>query len=112
MQRGGIARLTWNLKPLAGQTVTFAEEGKGAPPRVLKTTSAAKGSLTYKPYLMPMRSREVVATVEQDGKPRKRFVVARYTAPPLGVMTAGAQFDGDPVHEGRHDRDLDRAVRG
>jgi hypothetical protein len=87
MQRDDTALLTWALKPISGQTVTFAEEGKGAPPRVLKTTSASKGTLRYRPYLMPMRSREVIATVEQYGKPRKRFVVARYTAPALGVMT-------------------------
>jgi hypothetical protein len=86
--RGGAEELSWNLTPIPGQKVTFSEEGLGAPPRVLTTTSAAKGTVRFKPYLTPQRKRRIVALVEQSGIARTRQVVATYTAPALGKVTA------------------------
>jgi hypothetical protein len=84
---GAQAQLRWRLKPIAGQTVTFMEEGRGAPPRVLKTTAAARGTVRFTPVLTLQRGRRVVAIVEQNGIPRTRLAVARYTAPAIGRVT-------------------------
>jgi hypothetical protein len=85
--RGGAEELTWSLTPIPGQKVTFSEQGPGSPQRVLKTTSAARGTVRFKPYLTLQRKRTIVALVEQSGKPRAEKVVATYTAPALGKVT-------------------------
>jgi hypothetical protein len=63
------------------------EEGRGAPPRVLKTTAAARGTVRFTPVLTLQRGRRIVAIVEQNGIPRTRLPVARYTAPAIGRVT-------------------------
>ncbi len=78
---GNHAELRWQLGDLAGRRVTFMEAGPGAPPRVLKRTTAAKGSVRFTPYLALQRQRHIVALVEQDGRPLSREQVATYTAP-------------------------------
>jgi hypothetical protein len=84
---GHQAVLKWQLGNLAGRRVTFMEAGPGAPPRVLKRNATGSGSVRFTPYLTPERDRQIVALVEQDGKPRSRTVVARYTAPAAPRMT-------------------------
>jgi hypothetical protein len=87
VRSGKTAELHWQLGDLAGRKVTFMEAGPGAPPRVLKRNATADGSVRFTPYLTPQRDRQIVAIVEQDGKPRSREVVARYTAPAVPRMT-------------------------
>jgi hypothetical protein len=87
VRTGKTAQLRWQLGDLAGRKVTFMEAGPGAPPRVLKRNATADGSVRFTPYLTPQRDRQIVAIVEQDGKPRSRQVVARYTAPAAPRMT-------------------------
>ena len=61
---GGRSRvLSYKTTPVAGQTVTFAEEGRGgvgAP--IGKATSAAAGTLRFVPASGPGGTRKVVAT--------------------------------------------------
>src|SRR5690606_15413750 len=75
--------LRWNLRRIPGQQVSFIEEGRGVPPRVLTRTRKARGSFAFRPHLLPQRGRRIVAVVEQFGRPRARIPVARYTAPPV-----------------------------
>jgi hypothetical protein len=79
----GRSELRWRLRRIRGQRVTFMEEGRGAPPRVLKTSSAASGHVRFQPFVAPQRRRTIIAIVEQDGKPRRRLTVAHYSAPAL-----------------------------
>src|SRR5690606_24263284 len=65
--------LRWNLRRIPGQTVTFSEEGRGVPPRVLLRTRKAKGTKAFRPHLLPQRGRRIIATVEQFGRPRARI---------------------------------------
>jgi hypothetical protein len=67
--------------------VRFIEESPGAPPRVLRTTTKARGRLVYRALRLPERRRQIVAMVEQGGLPRARRVVAHYRAPKLGHVT-------------------------
>jgi hypothetical protein len=78
----GHRKLSWHLRPIAGQQVVFMEDGPGAPPRVLARTNRAAGSVSFRPTGVPQRKRRIVAVVEERGKPRVRRTVARYTAPP------------------------------
>jgi hypothetical protein len=87
VRTGKTAELHWQLGNLAGRKVTFMEAGPGAPPRVLKRNATADGSVGFTPYVTPQRDRRIVAIVEQDGKPRSRLLVARYTAPAAPRMT-------------------------
>ena len=87
LRLGKQAELKWQLGNLAGRRVTFMESGPGAPPRVLKRTTASKGSVRFTPYLALQRKRQIVALVEQDGKPRSRAQVATYTAPAVPRVT-------------------------
>jgi hypothetical protein len=84
---GRQAVLGWKLGNVAGRKVTLMEAGPGAPPRVLAKGVTADGSVRFAPYLTPERDRQIVALVEQDGKPRSRQVVARYVAPALPRVT-------------------------
>src|SRR3954454_17653369 len=85
---GKQQELSWRLRPIDGQKVTFFEEGLGAPPRVLKKTNAAEDTVRFTPELTPQRRRRIVALVEQNDLPRARKRVATYTAPRPGRVTA------------------------
>jgi hypothetical protein len=80
---GGGRVLSWRLRAAAGQRVSFVEEGRGAPPRLLARSRAAAGSVRFRPRLAPGRARRVFALVEAGGRPRARLLVASYEAPPL-----------------------------
>jgi hypothetical protein len=80
--KGGRDDLTfsWRLKQVPDQVVTFVEEGDEIA-QILARTSEAKGTLAFDPAAGPTRNREIVAVVEQNGMPRERIVVAKFTAP-------------------------------
>lgn len=68
-------RLTWTLRAIKGQSVTFVElraDGKGR--RVLKTTKKAKGTIKYVPSA---GAAKVVAEVTQNGLARESKVVVK-----------------------------------
>lgn len=77
---GASRTLSWNLTPLAGQTVTFAERGADST-ATITTTSAATGQVVFTPAAGAAGTREIVAVVEQDGMPRDEIVVGSYAAP-------------------------------
>jgi hypothetical protein len=79
--RGGKRVLTFKVKPIAGQKVTFAEQGKGVK-NVLGVTAQRRGVLRFRPALGQSRRRTVIAIVSQDGVPRQEIEVAKFTAPP------------------------------
>jgi PKD repeat protein len=66
--------LRWTLRRIAGQSVRFVELGAGDARRVLKTTTAARGHITYK---KTKGARRIVAEVVQNGMLRTRVVVIR-----------------------------------
>lgn len=84
-------RLSWRLRPIAGQRVTFVEEGKNVR-RVLVATRRARGVLRFTPTAGAAGRRTIVAWVQQGGTLRKRLVVARYTAPGLKRLSKPARL--------------------
>jgi hypothetical protein len=80
VKRGHRYRLVYRLHPLAGQHVTFSEQGKDAA-AVIGTANGAAGSLAFTPAYGGRGPRRIVADVEQDGLPRERDTVASYRAP-------------------------------
>jgi hypothetical protein len=79
--RGGKRILSFEVKPIAGQKVTFAEQGKGVK-NVLGVTAQRRGVLRFRPALGQSRKRTVIAIVTQDGVPREEIEVAKFVAPP------------------------------
>jgi hypothetical protein len=73
--------LNFTVKRIAGQEVTFAEQGKGVKD-VIGVTSQSNGVLRFKPALGVSRKRTVIAIVTQDGVPREEIEVAKFVAPP------------------------------
>jgi len=78
---GGRARLRYSLRPIPGQSVTFAEQARSGALRMIGTTSAARGTITFRPSDALPRPRSILALVSQDGHPRTDIVVAHYNAP-------------------------------
>ena len=79
--RGAKRALRWSVSGTRpGQKVSFVELGK-ATTHALGTVSGRRGTLRFAPGAGPGGARRIVATVEQGGLPRKRSVVARYSAP-------------------------------
>ena len=72
--------LRYDVKPIEGQKVTFVERGPsaGGPIGVARGTA---GSLRFGPADGVAERREIVAVVEQDGRPRAELKVASYAAP-------------------------------
>lgn len=80
--KGAKRVLDYKITPLAGQTVAFAEQGKGglgAP--IADAGTHTKGSVAFTPTAGPGGSRTIIAQVAQRGLPRKTLVVAHYVAP-------------------------------
>jgi hypothetical protein len=75
--RHGVLR--YRVAAVKGQRVTFEERGRGVS-RTLATATRS-GRMTFRPAAGPGGTRRIVALVEQDGLPRKRMTVARFTAP-------------------------------
>ncbi len=77
---GWARTLTYRVRQIAGQTVTFIEAGRktvGA----IGTARGARGRVRFTPAAGPAGVRSVVAIVSENGIPRARIVVAHYRAP-------------------------------
>lgn len=77
--RGQDRVLTYRVKPVAGQKVTFVERGGSAGGELGAATGAA-GALRFTPAEGAAEQRTIVALIEQDGLLREERVVARYRA--------------------------------
>jgi hypothetical protein len=81
VRRAGAKQLlSWALRPIAGQKVTFIEHGSQTD-RTLLSTSRASGRLRFTPAGGAGGRRQIIALVTQGGLPRARLVVARFVAP-------------------------------
>ena len=80
--RGRTRTFDYDVKPIAGQKVTFVEQGSDTH-RTVGTARSNRGSITFVPQDGAGRARTIVALVAQYGNPRARLTVARFTAPPL-----------------------------
>ena len=78
--RGGQRVLSYRIRPIDGQLVRFVEEGRGVH-NILSATRKRRGRLTFEPAAGAGRNRTIYAIVEQNGLPRARSRVARFTAP-------------------------------
>jgi hypothetical protein len=79
--KGHRRTLRYRVRTIAGQRVTFAEQSAGGLYRELATTRDARGRITFRPRRSGQRRRRIVAIVEQDGYPRAKLELARFTAP-------------------------------
>jgi hypothetical protein len=73
--------LTYEVKAIPGQKVTFAEQGRQAA-QTLGTAHGTQGSLRFTPADGPGGTRRIIAMVASYGKPRTTLTVASYVAPP------------------------------
>ena len=78
--KGRKRSLRFRLRPLAGQSVTFAEES-GRVYREIGSSAKARGALGFRPAPGPGGRRRIVAIVEQGGVPWAKLTVAHYKAP-------------------------------
>jgi hypothetical protein len=72
--------LKWSLRRIAGQSVTFVEQGAGVA-HVLLRTDRARGSVRFRPAPGGSRPRQIVAFVSENGLPRDRIVLTSFLAP-------------------------------
>jgi hypothetical protein len=78
--RGRSRVLSWRVRRIRGQRVTFAEVGRDVRNAIVSTT-AARGSVRFRPADGPAGRRSIVALVEQDGQPRTTLTAGSYRAP-------------------------------
>ena len=78
--RGGRRTLSYRVKPVAGQKVTFIERGPSAGRRIGDATRKA-GRIAFRPAPGEAERRRIVAVVTQDGRARGEYEVAHYDAP-------------------------------
>ena len=78
--RGQAQTLRWQLHPLPGQKVEFAEYGTDVR-HLITTTAKATGKIRFTPLTGPAGRRRIVAIVEQNGLPRATITVASFRAP-------------------------------
>jgi len=76
--RHGVLR--YRIAPVAGQRVSFEEHGRGVSRTIAKATRS--GKRRFRPADGAGGRRTITALIEQDGLPRRRVTVARFTAPP------------------------------
>lgn len=74
--------LSYDVTPLPGQKVTFAEEGKGAARPIGGTAKNGRGAVRFTPTDGPGGTRKIIALVSSYGKPRTQITLATYVAPP------------------------------
>jgi hypothetical protein len=72
--------LSYNVTPLPGQQVTFAEQGKAAV-QILGRARGGRGTLRFTPADGRGGRRKVIGLVSSYGKPRTQITVATYVAP-------------------------------
>jgi hypothetical protein len=73
--------LSYTVKQIPGQKVTFAEQGIAGGSRI-GVASKAKGKIAFAPGEGPGGKRNIIALIEQDGRVRDNRQVASYVAPP------------------------------
>jgi hypothetical protein len=74
--------LSYNVTPLPGQKVTFAEQGKGAARPIGGVAGDGRGTVRFTPADGPGGTRKIIALVSSYGKPRTQLTIASYVAPP------------------------------
>jgi hypothetical protein len=84
---GGRERLSYSLKPIPGQQVTFAEREASGAFHEIGSAKGRRGTLVFTPSSTLGRSRTIEAMVTQDGHPREdavltHFKIARPTSLP------------------------------
>jgi hypothetical protein len=84
--RGRSRVLSWKVRRIPGQRVTFAEIGKDVR-NAITSTKTGRGSVHFKPADGPRGSRRLVALVEQHGLPRSTLTAGSYRAP--GTLRPG-----------------------
>lgn len=78
--KGHRRTVSYTVRTIAGQSVRLAEEGKGAY-KLLGVARGARGTIAFRPAGGPAGKRQIIALVEQGGRPRARVVAGSYTAP-------------------------------
>ena len=73
--------LRWSLRSIPGQRVVFWERGRDVG-RIIGSTTAAHGTLTFTAAAGYSRRRTIQAQIYSYGHPRTVMTVAHYTAPP------------------------------
>ena len=68
----GHGRLSYKIKTVPGQVVTFGERGASAG-ATIGTAHGASGTLRFSPAAGRAERREIVATIEQDGQLRAKL---------------------------------------
>ncbi len=81
---GRTRTLTYAVKAIPGQQVTFVEQGNGAAAPI-GTATTGRGTLRFRPANGPGGSRRIIALVSSYGTPRTQLTVARYVAPKPAV---------------------------
>ncbi len=84
----GRERLSYSLRAIPGQQVTFVDSQKGHGFRVLGRAQGTHGTISFLPSSTLGRRREIVAWVSQEGHPREDVTIARYTAPAPAPLLA------------------------
>ena len=84
--KGRARVLSWNARRIPGQRVTFSEVGKDVR-NAITTTTAARGSVRFRPAGGPAGRRKIVAMVQQGGRPRVNLTAGSYRAP--GMLKPG-----------------------
>ncbi|HWI72773.1 MAG TPA: hypothetical protein VNT55_12540, partial [Baekduia sp.] len=85
VKRAGAGRdriLSYNVTPLPGQKVTFAEQGKGAARPIGGVAKNGRGTIRFTPADGPGGTRKIIALVSSYGKPRTQITIGSYVAPP------------------------------
>jgi hypothetical protein len=83
----GLKRvLSWNIRGLDGQQVTFTEQGTGAAGVIATGITASAGRVAFTPAAGPAGRRAILAAVTQNGLAGKATQVAAYTAPATSAL--------------------------
>ena len=74
--------IRYDVKRIDGQRVDFIERmGSSVGRRIGTVNGGGRGSFRFRPGFGPAGKRQIVALVQQNGKPRETIVVTGYTAP-------------------------------
>ena len=79
--------LSWTTRRVAGQSVTYFEQGAGVAHTLLRT-SRPHGHLHFTPAATGGRSRQIEALVTENGLPRDQLAITHFVAPPTPKLRA------------------------
>jgi hypothetical protein len=79
-RRHGRELLSYRVRRIPGQKVTFVERGPGGVDRTLGVAHGSGGTIRFSPTMALKRARTIVAEVVENGLPRKVVTVARFSA--------------------------------